>query len=121
MRFHTAVLFFRDTAAARAWYEAMGFKPLRDYEGMHWLALGEGELMLHPSEKPSGNSGLCLHAGVQDVDAVFRRAVGAGYEPFDHQQPGEKLTGPVTRAWGSREFEILDPEGHRWAFTQDAA
>lgn len=121
MRFYAAILFFRDTEAAKGWYEAMGFRHLRGHEGMHWLALGEGEVMLHPAARSSGGGaeGLCLHAGVDDVDAVFRRAVAAGLRPFDHQQPGAVLESPVTRPWGAREFEVLDPEGHRWAFTQD--
>jgi uncharacterized glyoxalase superfamily protein PhnB len=121
MRFYAAVLFLRDTEAAKAWYEAMGFRHLRGYEGMHWFALGEGEVMLHPADRSSGGgaSGMSLHAGVDDVDAVFRRAAAAGFRPFDHQQPGVVLDSPVARPWGSREFEVLDPEGHRWAFTQD--
>lgn len=42
----------------------------------------------------------------------------AGFEPIDHQQPGTILQGPVTRPWGDLEFELKDPDGHRWAFTQ---
>lgn len=112
------VLFVEDAEAARRWYETMGFAYLRGYEGMHWVAAGDTEIMLHPAEKGSGGSGLAMHAGVADAAAAFRAAVEAGYKPYDHQQPGVEIDGPVKRPWGAIEFELDDPEGHRWAFTQ---
>jgi uncharacterized glyoxalase superfamily protein PhnB len=117
-RLASVVLMCRDTAASRRWYEAMGFSWLRGHAGMEWMAAGATEIMLHPAPRPSGGSGLCLHAGVADAAAAFRRARAAGLSPYDHQQPGQELTGPVTRPWGAIEFELDDPDGHRWAFTQ---
>jgi len=96
----------------------MGFVYARGYEGMHWFRLGDGELMLHPAE-PGPKHGLpALHAAVADVDAAFRRAVATGLVPYDHQQPGTALSAPVVRPWGDREFELDDPDGHQWGFTQ---
>jgi catechol 2,3-dioxygenase-like lactoylglutathione lyase family enzyme len=117
-RLSSVVLFCRDAEACRAWYVGLGFAYLRGYEGMHWVGLGDVEVMLHPAETSSGGSGLCLHAAVADVDAAFARAREMGLDPYDHQQRGETLPGPVERPWGVREFELDDPEGHRWAFTQ---
>ena len=111
------VLFCKDVERALAWYRALGFSYLRGYDGMHWVGAGPVEIMLHPAERSSGGSGLCLHAVVDDVHAAFQQAVDAGHQPYDHQQPGATLTGPVTRPWGAVEFELNDPEGHRWAFT----
>ena len=113
------VLFCRDTEEARRWYETLGFDYLRGYHGMHWFRLGDGEIMLHPAESGSGGPGTAaLHAAVSDVDALFERVVVAGLLPVDHQGDGSPLTGPVTRPWGDREFELPDPDGHNWAFTQ---
>jgi uncharacterized glyoxalase superfamily protein PhnB len=114
----TIVLFFKDAERAREWYEGLGFSYVRGYEGMHWFRIGDTEIMIHPSDKVSGGNDPAIHVHVSDVDSVFRRALELGQKPYDHQQPGVDLKGPVTRPWGVREFELLDPEGHRWAFTQ---
>lgn len=115
---HHLVLFFRDAEAARDWYQRVGFEYRRGYEGMHWFALGNAEVMLHPADRGSGGTALAIHAAVSDVDGLFRRVVQAGLAPFDHQNPAVDLREPVVRPWGDREFELEDPEGHRWAFTQ---
>ncbi len=115
---HHIVLFCTDTDASRQWYESAGFVYLRGYEGMHWFALGDGEIMLHPGGQPVSDSASVLHVGVTALDDLFRKVVGTGLQPFDHQQPEVELNGPVTRPWGDREFEIQDPDGHRWAFTE---
>lgn len=74
--------------------------------------------MLHPTE-PGEKRGLpAIHLATPDIVALFARAVEAGYEPMDHQQPGVLLTEPVTRPWDDVEFELLDPDGHELAFTQ---
>lgn len=116
---HHLVLFCRDTEVSRAWYEAVGFEYARGYHGMHWFRLGDSEVMLHPAERSSGGPDtVALHAAVDDVDALFASVVAHGLEPWDHQGDSAPLTGPVTRPWGDREFELTDPDGHRWAFTQ---
>ncbi|HCP46495.1 MAG TPA: hypothetical protein DIU15_10650 [Deltaproteobacteria bacterium] len=116
--FRSAVLFCTDTETARRWYETAGFKYLRGYEGMHWFALGTSEIMLHPSTEGPSGAVPELHLGVDDIEEMFRHAQAQGLEPHDHQQPGVPLPGPVTRPWGAVEFELEDPDGHRWAFTQ---
>lgn len=117
-RFHHLVLFCADTERSRRFYESLGFHYLRGYEGMHWFAVGDAELMLHPSE-PGEKRGLpAVHLATPDVSALFARALAAGLEPLDHQNPGASLTEPVTRPWGDTEFELLDPDGHVLAFTQ---
>ena len=119
--FHHVVLFFRDVPRARAWYERVGFRHLRGQHGMEWFALGEGpgagEVMLHPTDAPTPGDTV-IHARVDDVDALFRHVVSQGLVPADHQRPEAVLSEPVVRPWGAREFELDDPEGHRWAFTQ---
>jgi catechol 2,3-dioxygenase-like lactoylglutathione lyase family enzyme len=116
---HYVVLFCRSTEVSREWYAKLGFEYLRGFDGMHWFRLGEGELMLHPTDGEPQPQGTILHAAVSDVDTYFRYVVSLGYTPVDHQRDGAKaLSEPVTRPWGDREFELTDPDGQRWAFTE---
>lgn len=45
------VLFCSDAEESRKWFEHAGFSYKRGYEGMHWFALGEAEIMLHPAQR----------------------------------------------------------------------
>lgn len=119
--FHHVVLFCKDTEVSKDWYERVGFVYKRGYEGMHWFALGDGEIMLHPGGPgvDSGTVGLpALHVAVTELDTLFKHVKEDGLQPFDHQSPGGLLEAPVVRPWGDREFELTDPDGHRWAFTE---
>lgn len=50
-----------------------------------------------------------IYLHVDDVDAAWQQAVGAGAE----------VVRPVSDAfWGEREGQLLDPFGHRWGLTQ---
>lgn len=115
---HHLVLFCADTERSRQFYESLGFTYLRGYEGMHWFALGGAELMLHPAQPDKRSGAPAIHFATTDVDALFARAVAAGLQPLDHQNPGQPVEGPVVRPWGDREFELLDPDEHSLAFTQ---
>ena len=119
-RFHHLVLFCADTERSRNFYESLGFGYLRGYGGMHWFAVGEAELMLHPAD-PGAKQGVpVVHFATPDVDRLFARATAAGITPLDHQNPGARIDAPVLRPWGDREFEVVDPDGHLLAFTQAA-
>ncbi|MCW5875156.1 MAG: VOC family protein [Anaerolineales bacterium] len=119
-RLHHLVLFCADTERSRVFYEALGFTYLRGYEGMHWFALGDAELMLHPAEPGEKAGAPVIHFATPDVDALFARAVAAGLQPLDHQNPGDLMQAPVVRPWGDREFELADPDGQWLAFTEAA-
>lgn len=116
--FHHIVLFCEDTATSKAWFEQVGFAYKRGYHGMHWFALGGAEIMLHPGGAGTDVRAPIVHVAVTDVDALFTRVKSAGLAPFDHQSPTSVLLAPVTRAWGEREFELRDPDGQVWAFTE---
>ena len=118
--FHHLVLYCTDPDASKVWYEALGFEYLRGYHGMHWFRLGEGEIMLHPSEQGPGAFAPVIHARVSDVEGLFHDVLEQGLKPFDHQQPGVELRQPVERPWGDIEFELKDPDNHVWAFTQSS-
>lgn len=115
---HHLVLFCADTERSREFYASLGFEYLRGYDGMHWFKVGTAELMLHPAEAGEKRGAPVIHFATPDVNELFEVAVAAGTEPFDHQQPGVRLTAPVTHPWGDVEFELLDPDGHVLAFTQ---
>lgn len=87
---------------------------------MHWFTLGDGEIMLHPSTARGNNSAATVHVAVNQLDDLFERVKNIGMQPFDNQNPDEMLDGPVTRPWGDREFELKDPDGRSWAFTEAA-
>lgn len=119
--FHHIVLFCADTDASKAWYEQVGFTYKRGYQGMHWFALGDGEVMLHPGGSSADANAPTVHVAVTSLDELFDRVKSAGLQPFDHQNPGSSLAAPVVRPWGDREFELADPDGHVWAFTEAVA
>ena len=117
-QFHHVVLFCTDTEASRAWYERAGFEYLRGYDGMHWFALGDAEIMLHPGGSAKGVGRPVIHVAVNDAQAALDNARQNGLDPLDHQADGVSLSAPVVRPWGDKEFELQDPDGHWWAFTE---
>lgn len=59
-----------------------------------------------PSALALGNTPVCLHLYVEDVDAVFGRAVAAG----------ATVSMPVQDMfWGDRYGKLIDPFGHHWS------
>lgn len=131
---HRIVLFCRDTEASKAWYEQVGFEYKHGHGGMYWFAWGDGEIMLHPahpmeeSDKHAGQAPTAaadfppdntpaFHAAVRDLDGLFKHVKEKGLTPWDYGAP-KPLVEPVVRPWGEREFELVDPDGHRWAFTE---
>lgn len=78
------------------------------------LEIGDSKIMFNdempdwqchsPLSKPG--AGFLIHIYVDDVDAVFDRAVKAGATP----------TMPVgDQFWGDRYGQLTDPFGHRWS------
>lgn len=77
------------------------------------LQLGNSVIML-ADESPSmgalgpksiGGSPVTIHVYVEDVDAVFDKAVRAG---------ARALEGPTDQFYGDRSGQFEDPFGHRW-------
>jgi uncharacterized glyoxalase superfamily protein PhnB len=46
---------------------------------------------------------------VADVDALYDRALAAGYQP---------ATVPLDAEWGERFFHLIDPDGHELSFAR---
>jgi catechol 2,3-dioxygenase-like lactoylglutathione lyase family enzyme len=112
-RISAVTLLTGDMAASVAFYEALGFRLL--YGGAEAdftsFAIGDGFLNVQhdaggPDRRPVWGRVIFW---VDDVDAMYRRAIGAGLEP-----EGE----PTDAPWGERYFHIRDPAGHELSFAR---
>ncbi len=120
--FHTITphLVVKGVPQAIDWYsKAFGAHELLRNTGPDGATIMHSELLLGDSrffvvdEFPGGTSPatlggtpVTLHLYVEDVDAVFGRAVAAG---------AEVLLPVADRFWGDRYGMLRDPFGHRWS------
>ena len=114
---------YQDVLAAIDFLErAFGFSERRDARieypgGVHAeMEIGEGLIMLggpggHGAFPPKGegNPSSLIMVYVDDVDAHFERARGAG---------ATIVAELADKFFGDRVYEALDREGHRWSFHQ---
>ena len=121
----TPHLFYDDVGAATDWLvNAFGFKvrlKMTDPTGLvvhSDLEVGDSLVMLGLTEEnPSwecpktlgGKVSQRLYIFVDDVDAHYERARGAGVTI--HRELADHF-------WGDRVYEAIDLEGHRWKFAQ---
>ena len=122
--FHTVTphLIFDNSAQALDWYKtALGAQEKSrsttpDGKIMHAeLQVGNSRLMLNDamgggkSAKALGGSPISLYVYVQDCDAIFNRAVGAGarVDPGPMGQMADQF-------WGDRSGTFTDPFGYQW-------
>jgi PhnB protein len=122
--YHTVTphLIFDNAAQAIDWYKkALGAEEKSravapDGKIMHAeLQIGNSRIMLNDamgggkSAKAFGGSPIALWVYVQDCDALFNRAVGAG---------GQVAPGPMGQMadqfWGDRSGTFTDPYGFQW-------
>ena len=115
-------LFVSDLARSRAWYEALGFRVLREYGDWQMLALGDNVLDLqgdaHALEGPHyftpeigrwpRGTGVEISIEVADVDGYYERALALGVEIVKRIQD---------RPWKARDFRVADPDGYFLRFT----
>jgi catechol 2,3-dioxygenase-like lactoylglutathione lyase family enzyme len=103
----------QDMAASVAFYERLGFHLLYGGKGSSFSSFraGGGYLNLQaddawvPTEAVWGR--VIIH--VDDVDAMYERALTAGLRPS---------APPADAAWGERFFHIRDPDGHELSFAR---
>ena len=122
--FHTVTpqLTLDNAAEAIEWYKkALGAEELSRAGGpdgkiMHAeIRVGDSRLMLNDemgggkSARAMGGSPMSLWLYVEDCDALFNRAIGAG----------AKVAGPMGQIadqfWGDRSGTVTDPFGYRWS------
>ena len=118
------ILVYDDVARAIEWLcAAFGFTVrLRHVAGdgtvSHaQLAVAEGAIMLgrrggpfHPPRPGETSQYVVIH--VADVDGHYERAMLFG---------AKVLAPPADMPFGERQYSALDPEGHRWTFSQHVA
>ena len=114
-------LSYRDAPTALHWLEtALGFARVRAQDGPGGtiahaeLRLGEAVVMVSSADQPYAmppllgrSTGYGVYLLVDDVDALYERAVAAG---------GRSVVPPESTEWGTRRARILDPEGYEWSF-----
>jgi PhnB protein len=118
----TPYLLYQDVAAAIEWLgDAFGFEErlrFADESGVVThaeLMVGDGEVFLGnpgPEYRNPKELGLfvdLVHVYVEDIDAHYAQAVGAGVHIH-----GELHDTP----YGDRRYDTEDLEGHRWSFAQ---
>jgi catechol 2,3-dioxygenase-like lactoylglutathione lyase family enzyme len=120
-RLSAITLITTDMPAAVAFYEALGFVRLYGgaAAGFTSYRVGGGFLNLQATRGAAGPGRAERAAApggwgrvifwVDDVDAMYRRALDAGYRPS---------TTPADATWGERYFHILDPTGHELSFAR---
>jgi uncharacterized glyoxalase superfamily protein PhnB len=117
-------LFYEDLPTALDWLgKAFGFtERMRDVRpdgslGHCEMEFGEAVIMLgsppnHKNPAHAGNVTVGLYLHVDDVDAHYARAKGAG---------ADIQGAPEDQPYGVRSYGVLDPEGHQWWFSQPIA
>jgi catechol 2,3-dioxygenase-like lactoylglutathione lyase family enzyme len=105
---HTA-----DMAEAVAFYRALGFHLLYGGEDAPFTSFRVGSgylnLQLDAGGSPETATWGRIVLWVDDVDAMYERAVTAGFQPD---------TSPADASWGERYFHIHDPSGHELSFAR---
>ena len=112
-RISAVTLLTFDMDKAVAFYRALGFNLL--YGGPEELftsfRVGAGYLNLQLD--PGGSARKIIWGRVvfwvEDVDAMYRRALGAQFAPAG---------APMDAPWGERYFHIQDPDGHELSFAR---
>lgn len=106
-------LFTADMGAAVAFYEALGFSLLYGGPTAAFTSFRAGagflNLQLEAAHAEGrGQWGRVVFC-VDDVDAMYQRALSAGFEPE---------TSPADATWGERYFHLRDPDGHELSFAR---
>jgi catechol 2,3-dioxygenase-like lactoylglutathione lyase family enzyme len=108
---HATVLHVKDMATALAFYrDKLGFTVTFSWEDQPryvCLCLGEAAIHLNSYVPPAGPSHVCIFC--KGIDALYAQCMKRGVTIVD--QIGD-------RAYGMRDFAIIDPDGHRLSFGQ---
>lgn len=98
---------------AVVFYRALGFHLLHGGQESPFTSFRVGPGYINLQLEAGGSPGKAIWGRVvlwvDDVDAMYERAVTAGYHPD---------TSPADAAWGERYFHIHDPSGHELSFAR---
>ena len=101
-----------DMARAVRFYRSLGFDILNGGEAAAFASFRAGagylNLIAQPEDKRWAWWGRVIFY-VADVDALYERALSAGWQPS---------TTPRDAEWGERYFHLTDPDGHELSFAR---
>jgi catechol 2,3-dioxygenase-like lactoylglutathione lyase family enzyme len=93
-------------------YRSLGFEVLHGGDESSFTTFLAGTSYLNLIAQPAGRRwswwGRVIFY-VADVDALYDRALAAGYQP---------ATAPRDAEWGERFFHLADPDGHELSFAR---
>jgi uncharacterized glyoxalase superfamily protein PhnB len=93
-------------------YRTLGFEVLHGDEDSSFTSFRAGtsylNLIAQPAERRWSWWGRVIFY-VADVDALYARALAAGYQPAAVPQDAD---------WGERFFHLMDPDGHELSFAR---
>ena len=102
-----------DMVEAVAFYKALGFHLLYGGQEAPFTSFRVGAGYLNLQLNTVGSTERAVWGRVvlwvDDVDAMYRRALTAGFDPE---------TSPADAPWGERYFHIHDPDGHELSFAR---
>jgi catechol 2,3-dioxygenase-like lactoylglutathione lyase family enzyme len=105
-----------DMGRAVDFYQALGFHLLYGGAEAAFTSFRVGAGFLNLQLDPGGSSERAIWGRVvvwvDDVDAMYQRAVRAGFHPD---------TSPTDAPWGERYFHIRDASGHELSFSRPLA
>ena len=110
--FNTASIFVEDYQGTVDFYvEKLGFVVEEQSERATMLRAGDFRLLVHSGGPPAAPPELAmhLHLWTDDVDGYYRALVERGVHAPE---------APQDRPWGLRTFQVKDPNGYEWEFTQ---
>jgi catechol 2,3-dioxygenase-like lactoylglutathione lyase family enzyme len=101
-----------DMGRSARFYAALGFEIIYGGETSSFTSFRAGggylNVVAQPQEKQWSWWGRAIFY-VSDVDAMYRRALAAGFTPS---------TTPRDAEWGERYFHLTDPDGHELSFAR---
>ena len=107
-----ATLGTHEMPRAVRFYRTLGFEILHGGEDSSFTSFRAGtsylNLIVQPAERRWSWWGRVIFY-VTDVDALYDRALAAGYQP---------ATAPRDAEWGERFFHLTDPDGHELSFAR---
>ena len=101
-----------DMARAVRFYETLGFEQIYGGETAEFTSYRAGSGYLNLAYRVDAPAAALWGRAifyVHDVDAVYRTAVEAGFEPE---------FAPRDARWGERYFHLRDPDGHELSFAR---